>query len=228
MLPVTVASSPQGTDLAVGTVPHHTILAPRPTLPRQTIPLHPSFPPPLRRRCIPLPSTLPDGASDPVVHPVLQRGVPPLATRWDMRTRPLSSLRAQTVELHPKGLPLTPSWLQEPATSPPLDSIAIRSEVLGDKPLLVFPASESRAYVTVLDVLDAVYRTMQGLHVSTRDERSGGSDRCVGAPHAHDDRGRLPPGRAGMYRRDQGACGWLWGGLTSCMDEREVWWLTLS
>lgn len=170
-----------------------------------------------------MPSTLPSGSPEPVMHPVLARGAPHLSM-WDMRTRPLSFLRTRCIDPHPNNLHLTPSWLHEPATSPPLDSVSIRSDVLGDKPMVVFPANERRSFVAVLDVLDAMYREVRRLFLPLSRERSGVSDRCLGAPHAGGDPGRLLLNRAGVCPREpQARSSWVWGGLTPSICEREVW-----
>jgi hypothetical protein len=115
--------------------------------------------------------------------------------------------------------------MHQPATCPALDSIVIRTTAVADRPLVVFPTTTNRAFVTVHDVLDAVHRAVLAENAVLDDELlPSGKGNILGASAA-EARGRERfTDRAAKGR---GLGGWLWGGLTPSPTEQEVWILLL-
>lgn len=107
----------------------------------------PSSLPPFKRRFIPLPPLL-SWNTELRLDPVLEPESAPLTRMWDIRTA--AYLNAET--------PLP--WLGNPATTPALTSMVIRTSHLAfnlkEIPMVVFPAAGGGP-VTIKDILDNVH-----------------------------------------------------------------------
>ncbi|KAJ3532201.1 hypothetical protein NMY22_g7836 [Coprinellus aureogranulatus] len=136
---------------------------------------------------IPLPPSLPEGFPTPVLHPILSAGAPPLSDSWDMSTLPSCHTTIETQQ---------PPWLAQPATYPPLSSMAIRvfDETRfreSERPIVVFPSDDSGLGVVSVRCL------LTSLHQVIASQSHG----VLG--------GTTSP--------------LVWRGLVPSLEEREVW-----
>ena len=119
--------------------------APSPQVDDEGVPLPPGAP---KSNTIPLPSITSFGTPPPHLHPILGYADCP-CIEYDVRKRPCyASARLARLE-----------WAHESATSPPSSHIIITCHVL-PHPFVVRPSRRSYNFVTVHDILLAVYRAL--------------------------------------------------------------------
>jgi hypothetical protein len=107
-------------------------------------------------------------------------------------------------------------WGLVRATTPGLDSLAIRVPFMGDDPIVVFPDHTRQPVVCVLDVLYGVHQAACERLNGCRHESGLGLE--TNDPYAPWT--RFTPLAAGA--------GWRWGGLIASTTERDVWHLLLQ
>ncbi|RXW23243.1 hypothetical protein EST38_g2613 [Candolleomyces aberdarensis] len=114
------------------------------------------YPPSLHRiPTVPLPPLVTGGPCN--VHRLLAKSSPPSLT-WDIRYPPTHETFSRSLQ----GEGWNEPWTCEPATYPPLQSVTIRIEDCGSV-IIAFPnpSITGKPFVTVMDVLDRVFRAGQ-------------------------------------------------------------------
>ncbi|KAJ2925095.1 hypothetical protein H1R20_g11990, partial [Candolleomyces eurysporus] len=114
------------------------------------------YPPSLHRiPTVPLPPLVTGGPCN--IHHLLAKSSPP-SLIWDIRSPPTHETFSRSLQ----GGGWNEPWAHEPATYPPLQSVTIRIQCW-DIVIVAFPnpAMTGKPFVTVIDVLNRVFRASQ-------------------------------------------------------------------
>jgi len=160
--------------------------------------------------------SLPPISSRPVtLHPLL-RYEPMPCIEYSMVLSPSSATPSRPHLTHPR-------WLQEPATYPNIGSLTIRA-TWQERAIVVFAGEAAYGFVTIWDVLVAVYRALRAkatyIHANAHQNPNG-----LALFHQPVQQGVLKPGegiiRASTMSLLQGHTAWR--GLSPSTVEADVW-----